>query len=175
MALFDFLKKKKALRSPAAQPVQDSPVALENEEGILIGTQCISGPGMHISCTVVYIPSKRVIVGTTRSTGDPAPRQEVLDVPPEVNSADGLIGFIRANRGAWLVFGYRLRDELRQQIDATFREDWKQEKDLRCGEKPVRMATICDNGETKWFCRRCGHANSFGNHFCEQCGAKGFD
>ena len=119
MALFDFLKKKKAPENKLAQNDHGNPDVWESADAIFIGNQHISGPGMHISCDVKYSPSNRAAICRTTSTNDATPRYETLAVPAEINTADALIAFIMSKK-PWLVHGYKLNDELRQRIDATF-------------------------------------------------------
>ncbi len=119
MALFNFLKKKKAPENNTVQSDHGNPAVWESADAIFIGNQHISGTGMHISCDVKYSPSNRAAVCRTTSTNDATPRYETLVIPSEINTADGLIAFIMSKK-PWLVHGYKLSDELRQRIDSTF-------------------------------------------------------
>lgn len=118
MALFDFLKKKKAPENNPVQNDHGNPAVWESADAIYIGNQHISGSGMHISCDVKYSPANRAAVCRTISTSDATPRYESLSVPAEINAADELIAFIMS-QWPWL-HGYKLNDELRRRIDATF-------------------------------------------------------
>lgn len=88
MALFDFLKKKKAPENDSVQNDHGNPAVWESADAIFIGNQHISGTGVHISCDVKYSPTKRIAVCRTTSTSDATPRYENLVVPAEINTAD---------------------------------------------------------------------------------------
>ena len=116
MALFDFLKKKKAPENKLVRNNNGDPSVWESADAIFIGNQHISGSGMHISCDVKYSPANRAVVCRTASTSDATPRYETLVIPSEIQTADGLIAFIMSKK-PWLVHGYKLNDELRQRLD----------------------------------------------------------
>ena len=100
MALFDFLKKKKAPENNPVQNDHGNPAVWESADAIFIGNQHISGTGMHISCDVKYSPSNRAVVCRTTSTSDATPRYDCLAIPAEINTADGLIAFVMSKKTA---------------------------------------------------------------------------
>lgn len=125
MALFDFLKKKKAPENNTVKSDHGNPAVWESADAIFLGNQHISGTGMHISCDVKYSPANRAVVCRTTSTSDATSRYESLTIPAEINTADGLIAFIMSKK-PWLVHGYKLNDELKARIDATFNDKVQQ-------------------------------------------------
>ena len=133
MALFDFLKKKKAPESKPVQSNNGDPSVWESADAVFIGNQHISGPGMHIICDVKYSHANRVAVCRTTSTSDATPRYENLAVPVEINTADDLIAFIMSSKRPWFIPGYKLSDELRQRLDAAFSGKEKKEVEISGG------------------------------------------
>ena len=125
MSVLYFLKKKKPAKNNTVQIDYGKFVVWDSDDAIFVGFQSISNLGIHINCDVKYFPSNRVVVCRIISS-DAALRYETLVVPSEINTADGLLEFIKSEKMHWLAHSCKLSDEVRQRIDAAFIEKKRQ-------------------------------------------------
>ena len=93
------------------------PLKFESVSGC-VQSETGSNIPVHISVSIIYIPSKRIVVSDTAFSDRPADNKIIL-IPAHINNANKLIEYLETKN--IYIFDNDIDDETRKKIDETFR------------------------------------------------------